>query len=1392
MGTAPVAAALCTGLVAGTLGLVVGSGPAAAKVQPGPNPVIEQSCGLDLTVVLDASGSINSAHAVDDVREAADTLLDAMSGTSSTARVTQFGSVSEELAPRTLVDETSLANDGPLGEAVADYYSPIPPRPDDTTIYSYDGSGTPLSSQNQNVSNGSNQYTNWDQALHQAATDTGELVVFVTDGDPTAFDFDQSGDPFDPGPPPDVTVNTGRGNGEQVTRDRSIEEANGIKSQGSRMLAVGVGSALDNSESAQRLEQIAGPQVVRDDDLDDVDSLNEIDVALIRDFDDLAGFMRGLVLELCSPSLTVRKLAQSPTDASYRPAQGWPVTVTPRVPSGTGFTWILPDKTPGASKTDPTDADGFAQFQWEPIPPEADSVATVAEGTRAGYIAGHPTANDFRCELKNQDGDVEVVSGNFADPSAPAFVLDPIEQEIVTCTIWNSFNYAPQIALTKVNSPTELRGDLEPPAAVTATYVATNPGNAPLDNVTVVDDLCGPVVAVPATGQNTGDTGPANGLLDPGEAWRFQCTESVSVSLSTDPAGQTYVDTATVTGTDPRRVVVNATASDDVVAFTPAIELSKTVNGEDLVTITQGETASYAYEVTNAGNTPLGDVALVDDTPPCEEPTRGPDSPGDGNATLDVAETWTYSCDSQPDADVVNTADVTAVPLNPLQGNAPFAAPNPPVTDTDVAAVMVISPGVSLTKSVTPGLVLLGPGSPTPPEPVTYTIQAENTGTEPLARPDGQSSTGTPGWVVDARCLEPAVYSVGDTNGNDLLDPPETWTFTCAGQVTATTLNLATIEAQPTDEAGSPLPDVDPVTDLAVALVNVVRPGIEVTKTALRPTVLDPDARPVSGPDVPTPRLAEYRYEVSNTGNVPLHLSATPPVDDRCAPLTFVEGDTADPNLLDPEEVWVYTCETALGREDAATPPGNRSGVVDNRVTVTGVPVFGGGPVPSKSVSDSDTATVTVIEPRLTLTKTASPDVVRDGGTVTYEVVVANTGDAALSLAGPTDDTCEPLVFAGGDTNGNGELDGANSGQPEQWRYTCASVLSRPPAPATSVVNVATVTGTGPLGNSYRAQDSAEVRVVEPAIELTKAPDSTLVPTGTDVTYVFEVRNVGESDLPLEDVLSQVMLRDVARPSLPTCRAPTLVAKESGNQDDLLERTPPEVWRFSCTAPITEATTNIALVGAVGGTPVGLRFLVADFAVAFVQPFDPGLDVEKSADPTGLSSPGEVTYTYRVRNTGDVPLARVEQRITDDTCEPLRLVSGDRDGDGLLDTANSIFEDHGDETWVFTCTTNVSETTTNTVLVRGTPAGSGGELLCGPGTDAELLRQRCDVTARDSATVDVAAVAGTKSGAGLPGTGATGGPWRMLLVGQLLVATGAGLIAACRVARRPEGAPAGR
>ena len=92
-----------------------------------------------------------------------------------------------------------------------------------------------------------------------------------------------------------------------------------------------------------------------------------------------------------------------------------------------------------------------------------------------------------------------------------------------------------------------------------------------------------------------------------------------------------------------------------------------------------------------------------------------------------------------------------------------------------------------------------------------------------------------------------------------------------------------------------------------------------------------------------------------------------------------------------------------------------------------------------------------------------------------------------------------------------------------------------------------------------------------------------------------------------------------------------------------------------------------------------------------VPPVPPLIDVVKVPSPLALpAGPGNVTYTYTVRNIGTVPMTNVT--MVGDTCSPITLTSGDVNGDSKLDVT---------ETWVYNCSTNLAATHTNTVVATG-------------------------------------------------------------------------------------------
>ena len=158
-----------------------------------------------------------------------------------------------------------------------------------------------------------------------------------------------------------------------------------------------------------------------------------------------------------------------------------------------------------------------------------------------------------------------------------------------------------------------------------------------------------------------------------------------------------------------------------------------------------------------------------------------------------------------------------------------------------------------------------------------------------------------------------------------------------------------------------------------------------------------------------------------------------------------------------------------------------------------------------------------------------------------------------------------------------------------------------------------------------------------------------------------------------------------------------------------------------------------------------------------------GINVSKSASADKVRSGSYVTYTYRVRNTGDLPLAKVKAWIADDKCAEIDYVSGDSNNNNLLDGKQAGGKSN--ETWVFECTSRLYQTTTNKVTVYGQPKNSNGKKVGPP------------VSKSDKKTVTV-----TGSGGQTPAT--TGGSIMLgLLTSIVLIASGATLVLIVRERR---------
>jgi len=289
-------------------------------------------------------------------------------------------------------------------------------------------------------------------------------------------------------------------------------------------------------------------------------------------------------------------------------------------------------------------------------------------------------------------------------------------------------------------------------------------------------------------------------------------------------------------------------------------------------------------------------------------------------------------------------------------------------------------------------------------------------------------------------------------------------------------------------------------------------------------------------------------------------------------------------------------------------------------------------------------------------------------GSVTYHYTVTNPGQITLNKVTLVDDKCTDVKLISGDSNNNSLLETS-----EAWRYSCVTTLLK------TTVNFATARGEG---NGMASVDTAIAQVfvgapvVPPLIQIIKTPVPLALPfNGGSVTYTYKVSNPGTV------ALTNVTVTDNR------CSNVTFTSGD-GNSDTKLGTN--EVWTYSCTTNILTTTVNTAVAK---GRANGLTAIDTALATVTVEgaPIAPLIHVIKKADPIDLASVGGlVTYTYNVINPGTVSLDNVT--LIDDKCTNVTFISGDNNGNSLLET---------NETWNYTCQQNVTETTLNTATATG-------------------------------------------------------------------------------------------
>ncbi|MDD0859196.1 VWA domain-containing protein [Arthrobacter alpinus] len=124
------------------------------------NPVLPGKCGLNIAIVLDLSNSLLDTH-VASSKTAAKSVVDSLRGTPSSVGAYTFGTFAPDRTNASIAKSSvSTTNGANTVNTKIGQFSRVP-----TSVGG----------------------TNWDAALRQIPTSQYDIVLFVTDGNPTAY-----------------------------------------------------------------------------------------------------------------------------------------------------------------------------------------------------------------------------------------------------------------------------------------------------------------------------------------------------------------------------------------------------------------------------------------------------------------------------------------------------------------------------------------------------------------------------------------------------------------------------------------------------------------------------------------------------------------------------------------------------------------------------------------------------------------------------------------------------------------------------------------------------------------------------------------------------------------------------------------------------------------------------------------------------------------------------------------------------------------------------------------------------------------------------------------------------------------------------------------------------
>ncbi len=1099
-----------------------------ADVGSEPNPTLANTCGLNIALVFDRSGSVSPFET--QFKNAAKAFVDALQGTPSTIGLTGFAGITE-----------------PFGNGIGEVRAPM------TSVATVAGAISVKAAIDAIPFGGLGDAggTNWEDGFKVVGgTDEPpssgglagpiDVILFMTDGNPTTYDG--SGDIGFFENPADV--------------DAGVVQANIWKLNGTRIIAVGIGEDLD----VTNLVRISG----------DVEGSDYF----LTDFESIGEGLENIAIASCTSTVTITKNVDDNADGVYEVSDGTPDwTFSADATASVGnLTWQAPTGTNPVS--DSVGADGIVLFDWLLDDLSATTDIDITETVNPDWIYDQATVCTIKTTAQTTAQPFPVTENATGD----GFSLSAIPRDgVIACNVFNT-GVNESLLLTKTASPTSV----STPGVVNYSFTIENTGNVALTNVTVTDPLPGLVIS-----------GGPIGTLAPGATDSTTFKATYNVSQAEIDAGDPIPNTATATSTEGASDTADATVTINQDPGLTVLKQGTLNDGGDGVDA--GDTITYAFTVTNSGNVTLTDIT-IDDTVAGVTVEGGPIGLAPG-ASNNSAFTGAYTI-TQEDIDAGEFQNCAIANGIGPDGQTPVASDEACTTDT-----LPQTPLITLVKDGTLDITVTPPvDEPSPGDIINYTFTITNTGNVTLT---DVTVTDTVGGVT----------VVGDPIATMAPDAVDSATFTGTYAITQDDIDAGvfanTALVTGTDPGGAPVTATDD---------HVIQPAqdfeMTVTKTANRVTIS-------------APQTITYDFVVENTGNTTLTNVQLADPDLTTGPVcdwTSSSDPLTGANVLSPDETVPCT-----GTYDATQDDIDDGADLVNIATASS----------DESPDATGSATVTVQQnPGLVLAKSG---IVADGGdgvdagdTITYTFTITNTGNVSLFMVDITEDVAGVSVTGGPVTEmAPGDIDTTT--------FTGEYTITQDDIDAGTFQNCATPTGQFIDVGTYIGTQGCATDDLPQTPNIAVAKTGTLdvgndgVATPGDViTYDFTITNTGNV------TLTGVTLSD---PVVTDAACDWTTASLGSPESELI---PGETVKCDGTYPITQVEIDLGFrdnTAVVTGTPpVGGDVTNNDTETVDIDQ-EPALVLTKTADPTSMSAPGVVNYTFTVENTGNVTLTSIQ--ITD-------------------------------------------------------------------------------------------------------------------------------------------------